>query len=206
MDCNIIKDLIPLYIDGCCSDETSAEVRKHIAECKDCKAVFDGMNSELTGEITVYENKKHSRINDWKASVLQSVLFLVSFLAITVGVAVEAGTPLGLVNSLAAFNAVVPSTAFMISLVNWYFVKLYKNRKVFSWCSAVTTLVISVGASLWTAWHYEINVIEIFTDTTLIDMVEHISFFYGFGIVLTFILVILSKVLSNVYAKMLGKE
>lgn len=206
MDCNIIKDLIPLCIDECCSPETSAQVKKHISECENCKAVFDSMSSEPTYEVNVYESTKHSRINDWKASVLQSVLFLISFLAITLGVAIEAGTPLGITNSIIAFNAVVPVTAFMLSLVNWYFVKLYKSRKIFSWCSCIMTFVITVGASLWTAWHYDINIFEIFTDATLTDIAEHISFFYSFGIVLAVILVILSKVLSDIYAKMLGKE
>ena len=206
MNCNIIKDLIPLYIDGCCSDETSAEVKKHIKECHNCKAVFESMTNNITKEETNFEIKKCTKINDWKASIMQSVLFLVSFLAITAGVALEASTPLGISNSIAAFNAVVPATAFMLSLVNWYFVRLYKNRKVFSWCSCAMTLVISIGASLWTAWHYEINIFEIFTEATLIDIAEHTLFFYSFGIVLTVILVILSKVLSDLYAKMLGKE
>ena len=91
MDCNIINDLIPLYIDGCCSDESSAEVKKHIENCDECKKIFESMTNNITQEETTFEAKKCTKINDWKASIMQSVLFLLSFLLITLGVYVEAG-------------------------------------------------------------------------------------------------------------------
>lgn len=206
MDCNIIKDLIPLYIDGCCSDESVSEVNRHLENCKECKAVLESMSSSVIKETSVSKPEKFSRLNDWKASVLQSVLFLISFLLITAGVAVEASIPLGFGNSMAAFNVVVPVTAFMLSLTNWYFVKLYKSRKSFSRCCCFLTAFISICAFAWTADHYGINYIEFLKDITFIDMAEHIVFFYSIGITLTIILLVASKILSDVYAKMLGKE
>ena len=80
MDCNIIKDLIPLYIDECCSQETSREVRKHIESCSECKKVFESMTNNIVQEESNFGIKKCTKINDWKASIMQSVLFLVSFL------------------------------------------------------------------------------------------------------------------------------
>ena len=36
MDCKIINDLIPLYIDGCCSEESKKAVNEHIEKCSSC--------------------------------------------------------------------------------------------------------------------------------------------------------------------------
>lgn len=207
MDCNIIKDLIPLYIDECCSPEASQEVKKHIEGCADCRKIFEGMTATVTKEETNFEMKKCTKINDWKASVMQSVLFLLSFLLITLGVSAEAGIgSYDWGNGLAAFNVVVPATGFMLSLTNWYFVKLYPSRKSFSWCSCIFSVIITVCATVWCCFHYEVNVFEMFDNATFIDFLEFISFFLGAGIFLTVFFAVTAKILSNIYAQMLGKE
>ena len=43
MECNIIKDLIPLYIDGCCSEESARLVREHTETCAACKHLIAEM-------------------------------------------------------------------------------------------------------------------------------------------------------------------
>ena len=211
MNCEIIKDLIPLYIDGCCSKESERTVEEHLKGCSECKMLFEEMK-EPTDIIAASESlKAFSKINDWKASVLQSVLFFVSFGLIIIGVAAEAyagSDSLG--NGLFAFNLVVPATGFMLSLANWYFVRSYKNRKVFSDCSSLITLGITVGAYFWTAFHYEeMGFLELFKGVSLggfFDTLHGILFLLGGGIVLTGVFCVLSKILSHKYAEMLGKD
>ena len=132
MNCNIVKDLIPLYIDGCCSEESGRIIEEHIKECDNCKKLIDDMKAPDDIVFVLEQPKSFSKLNDWKASVLQSVLLFVSFALITIGVALEARTPLGIGNGFWALNLVIPSTGFMLSLANWYFVKVYKSRKIFS--------------------------------------------------------------------------
>lgn len=212
MNCNVVKDLIPLYIDKCCSDESMQEVENHLCECNECKAVFESMNSSIVNEQSHYEPLKATRINDWKASVMQSALLFASFLIITIGVALEAATPTGFENSLWAFNLVIPATGFMLSLANWYFIRLYKNRKAFSKYSCIFTFLITACAYVWAGFHYEFNIldfIEIFSDIGIADFFEMqpvLFLRYGIGIALTVAFCSASKVLSNAYAKMLGKE
>lgn len=43
MKCNIAQDLLPLYAEGLCSEETSRELEEHFAECKDCSALKNGL-------------------------------------------------------------------------------------------------------------------------------------------------------------------
>ena len=45
MNCNIVKDLIPLYIDGCCSEESEKVVEEHIGDCDDCKRLLEDMKN-----------------------------------------------------------------------------------------------------------------------------------------------------------------
>lgn len=37
MRCNIFKDLLPLYFDGLCSDETKKQLEEHMGNCKECR-------------------------------------------------------------------------------------------------------------------------------------------------------------------------
>ncbi len=210
MDCNVIKDLIPLYIDECCSKESADMVTEHLDNCPECKEVYENMIAPSDFVSVSKAPVKMSKINDWKASILQSILLFVSFAIITFGVWMEAKTSSSsFSNSINAFNFVVPTTGFMLSLANWYFVKFYKTRKLFSRFSLLFTLGGIICTFIITCWHYELNP-TIFLDVLLkdgfSDFIETMMFFFGVGIVLTTIYCVLSKVLSNKFAKMLGKE
>lgn len=209
MNCNIVKDLIPLYIDGCCSEESEKIVEEHIRDCDDCKKLLEDMKSP-SNIVTVSESPKtFSKLNDWKASVLQSGLLFLSFALITFGVALEARTPSGIGNGFWALNLVIPATGFMLSLANWYFIRVYKSRKCFSNYSLIATLGITLSAYIWSGFHYEINLFDLFAGNdfaNVLEMLHALLLLNGIGILLTVVFCILSKTLSNQYAKMLGKE
>ena len=209
MNCDIVKDLIPLYIDGCCSEESEKAVEEHIRDCSDCKKLLEDMKSP-SDIVSVSESPKTLRkINDWKASVLQSGLLFLSFALITLGVALEARTPSGIGNGFWALNLVIPATGFMLSLANWYFVRVYKSRKCFSNYSLIATLGVTLCAYIWSGFHYEINLLDLFAGNTFAEGLEGLHallLLNGIGILLTAVFCALSKLLSNQYAKMLGKE
>lgn len=46
MNCDIIKDLLPLYCDGVCSEETSRTVEEHLTTCPACRTLLDEMRRE----------------------------------------------------------------------------------------------------------------------------------------------------------------
>ena len=209
MNCNIVKDLIPLYIDGCCSEESKKIIKEHIESCDACKTILADMNAPTDVTVISAAPKTFNKLNDWKASVLQSVLLFLSFALITIGVALEAKTQSGLMNGFWALNLVIPATGFMLSLANWYFVRIYKNGKIFSNCSLFTTLAITLCAYVWSGFHYEINLFDLFAGNDFaefLDTVQSLLLLNGIGILLTVAFCALSKILSNRYAKMLGKE
>lgn len=46
MNCDVIKDLLPLYCDGVCSNETAKVVEEHLENCPACHALLDEMRQE----------------------------------------------------------------------------------------------------------------------------------------------------------------
>lgn len=209
MNCNIIRDLIPLYIDECCSEEAAAEVKNHLESCKECKAVFEEMSAPPTTEAVPVPEKTLARINDWKASVLQSALFLLSFLVITVGVALESQTPSGIANGIWGINFVCPATGFMFSLCNWYFIKFYKDKKSFSRWTCVITVALILGATLCTLFHYDFFVFDkgLFEFFKMFfALCRYAIFFYPVNLISIAVLALFSKIFSSKYAELLGKE
>ena len=195
MNCEVIQDLIPLYIDGCCSPESAKLVEAHLKTCDACQSVCDGMKSDCGAASASAPPAKLRKLDNWKASILQSLLLFASFAAITWGVSWEARVPSGLLNGFWAVNLVIPATGLLLSLANWYFVGVYKSRRAFSNCSMLATLGITVGAYIWAGFHYEVNLVGLYVVS--LD---------GRGITLTIICCVLSKVLSDRYARMMGKE
>lgn len=47
ISCEIIKDLLPLYHDNVCSNESRTIVEKHLLQCDTCKKYLDSMNGDL---------------------------------------------------------------------------------------------------------------------------------------------------------------
>lgn len=43
--CGIVKDLLPLYIDDVCNEESKQAVQNHLAECEKCRNCYEAMKS-----------------------------------------------------------------------------------------------------------------------------------------------------------------
>ena len=202
MNCNVVKDLIPLYIDRCCSEESQKAVEEHIHICNSCRKLLEDMKSP--SDIVTVPNapQPFRKLNQWKASVLQSVMLFLSFALITIGVTLEARTPLSIGNGFWALNLIIPATGLMLSLANWYFVKVYRSRKIFSNCSLIATVAITFCGYIWSAIHYGAN---LFPETDFMGILSIFVRQNGIGLLLAAAFCALSKVLSNQYAKILGK-
>lgn len=193
MNCDVVMDLLPLYADGCCSEQSKALVETHLESCQNCKKALDDMKEEC---LNICEDPtpvvQVSKINQFKASVLQSVLLFLSFATITLGVTLESYTPMGKQNGNWAYMLIVPATAFMLSLVNWYFVRFYKNKSSFSTCSAIMNFGLTVLGYAWAVLHYG----------------NFLSYYlvFGIGVAVSVTLCIASKISSSLYAKAIGKE
>ena len=62
INCNIIKDILPLYVDGVVSDDTKEVVKEHLIACEECNKEFKLLNQEVyipvENEVSVIKNFK----------------------------------------------------------------------------------------------------------------------------------------------------
>ena len=45
--CEIIRDLLPVYIDGLASEETAKLVEEHLAQCEQCRTILAQMRAPV---------------------------------------------------------------------------------------------------------------------------------------------------------------
>ena len=192
MNCKVIQDLLPLYVDDCCSQESAELVRKHLNDCPQCKRIKCEMESHAEEERIRFPTERPCRrVQLWKASMLQAIQQFFSFGALIVAVALEAATAAGSRNGFWAVLLLVPITAFLLSQVNWYFVRIYRCRKAFSTGSVLSCFGLGVLGYGWAIYHYG-------TACLGWNLVA--------GLVLTAILSAVIYVTSSVYAGFIGKE
>lgn len=194
MDCNVILDLMPLEIDGCCSKESAEMVKNHIQGCSECRSVYEDMKKSVLFVSEPKKDKKVKKIQTFKASVLQSLSVYLSFMMIVAGVWMEASTPMGAENGKWALLLILPSTAFFFALSNLYIMRSYKSERSFRSSSVIMCAFFSAFGYIWAFMHYGAEVYF------------HHPAFAAIGIVLSLALSALSGLIACLYARLTGKE
>ena len=44
--CEVIKDLLPLYVDGVLSEDSRKLVEEHLQSCKECREYYDNLKDD----------------------------------------------------------------------------------------------------------------------------------------------------------------
>lgn len=204
MKCEIVRDLLILYVDGCCSDESRAAIEEHLRCCPGCVKELEKIKERdiPVAKENVAPPRPFRRVKEWRASVLQSVLFFLSFVVLTVGVSLEASTSSSqLSNGWWAITLVVPAAGFLLSLGNWFFVRIYPNRKTFALSSLAVTAVLVASGWVWAFVHYAKRMCSPEFLPTNIAVIRAVVPALSLSLAL-----VLSPILSLRYAKMIGKE
>ncbi|MGF9978009.1 zf-HC2 domain-containing protein [Viridibacillus arvi] len=58
MNCNIIKDLLPSYIDEICSEDTAKLVEDHVQHCEECKQTLKRLQQQTDYDQMISEEVK----------------------------------------------------------------------------------------------------------------------------------------------------
>lgn len=67
ISCQVIRDLLPLYHDGVCSDESRRLVERHLRDCPECRAELSAYGAETIKENNMNEAKLiQDTANKWK--------------------------------------------------------------------------------------------------------------------------------------------
>lgn len=116
--CELIRDLLPLYYDGICSDTTKKVVEEHLAECKECSLILQKMSVSLKSTNSVKKESEEKMFSGvakkWKMSLYKSFAkgILLAFLCFIIFSAGRYG--LCKANFIAADNNVVDTTEYTI--------------------------------------------------------------------------------------------
>ena len=90
--CDVIRDLLPLYCDGVCSQDSRELVREHLEDCRECRGLLQKMRQEcvLPGEEEqAHETVVRDMAVSWKKglrrSFLKGALIMLCACAVLVG-------------------------------------------------------------------------------------------------------------------------
>ncbi|MDE6111081.1 MAG: zf-HC2 domain-containing protein, partial [Eubacterium sp.] len=93
--CNIVNDLLPLYADNACTEESKRIVEEHVKECASCARTLDAMKApvEITNsrnmalELTEFKSIKALKRASRKAKIKTAIIIvLIMILAAPIGV------------------------------------------------------------------------------------------------------------------------
>ncbi|MCC8098808.1 MAG: zf-HC2 domain-containing protein [Clostridiales bacterium] len=92
LECGIARDLLPLYVDGLCSEDSRAALEQHLQECAGCQACYQRMRAESAepapvppeGEASTRFRRGMRRVRRRWALSLVAVLVAVPLIFMTV--------------------------------------------------------------------------------------------------------------------------
>lgn len=87
-DCEIVKDLLPNYINGFLNPDTNSFVKEHLSNCADCQEVLENMknNNERSSEekVEIDHLKKYRKRMLGVKVFLFTILFIIIVIIITI--------------------------------------------------------------------------------------------------------------------------
>lgn len=86
MKCEIIRDLLPSYIDGLTSEESNLEIEKHIEECTLCNEIYNQMKTEIKSQPIICDEEKINPFKKLNTRMLKSVVATVLICVMIVGI------------------------------------------------------------------------------------------------------------------------
>ena len=141
MDCEVIRDLIPLYADEACSDNSRKMVEEHLLECDSCRELLGKLKK--TEIVDYLQNEKDTVIEDGarrfrqRSAMVGSVIagfFMIPILVCLI-INIFSGSPLG------AFLIVLASLLVAASLI---IVPLMvpQDRAFWTFCAFCASIII----------------------------------------------------------------
>lgn len=82
ISCEIIKDLLPLYVDGLTSEYSKKEIDNHLYECEECKERYNGIIVNLNLDIQSNNKKEFDYLKKINRANKRNIILgsIISFL------------------------------------------------------------------------------------------------------------------------------
>lgn len=81
--CGMVSDLLPLYVDGVCSEESRYVVEEHIKECDECKRQYEELKRETSipaelDDTLIRQVKRRIRMENIVVGIIVALVLLVN--------------------------------------------------------------------------------------------------------------------------------
>ena len=146
LECEIIKDLLPLYVDRMVSDVTKERIEGHLQYCKECTEMYQNMDFNLE------EEKQSSEVQDVKKFLKKTkkMYFLyglggLSFIALIICMIVDLSINKGVTWSLIVASSILFTNALMYTILVCTKNKAYMTMSVVSIGTVVLLFIIQIS-------------------------------------------------------------
>ncbi len=79
-ECDLVTDLLPRYIDKKTSVESNRFIEEHLANCSECKEIYNAMIADLVVDDVKQPTKKRFRLN----GLLKMMLLVLGYLVVII--------------------------------------------------------------------------------------------------------------------------
>lgn len=77
VECDVIKDLLPSYIDKVSSDATNELVEQHLKKCKNCSAKLKEMNEEIDIKPLYNQEEQIDYLKGYRKNKIMTIIFVI---------------------------------------------------------------------------------------------------------------------------------
>ena len=177
LDCCVVNDLLPLYVEEILSDETAALVKAHLEECEKCRKEAQSLSTNGADSV---ENLADERIKELaplksfsrRLNVqLQSMSYALIILFVFLGLFITEGSDM-------MYNSLIMPAVGVFGYCSFRFKALYKLPVIlvlieifallfglvnidilslFSWWSVIYCLFIYAGVAVAALFHYALR-------------------------------------------------
>lgn len=100
LKCNLVEDLMPLYIDDLVSDDTKKDIEEHLSKCEACRSMCEELKRDINSDIRENINLNEEESEKLKTDTLNSIskylnkikyIFIIFSISVAVGISVLGG-------------------------------------------------------------------------------------------------------------------
>lgn len=123
LDCDIVKDLLPNYIEKMTSNTTDQNIMEHLATCDDCNTVYFQMKENVPTEVAPETKQLKKYLNKTKYAYAATGLFAIGIIGILVSIIVNLA-----VNGCLSWSLIVTGGIAYAYSIGYTFIRSSKRR------------------------------------------------------------------------------
>lgn len=137
IDCSIVRDLLPNYMEKLTSDETNASINEHLLQCPECQAVLASMSQKLDiDRVPEIRDLKRYLKKTKSVYLVKGLLLAIGILGILVSFIVDIA-----VNRRLTWSLIVDASVIYLLACGWTAVQS-KTHKILRTLAAATVLTL----------------------------------------------------------------